>query len=68
MEHRNQPPGSVEACSGATTATVLSSSPLSAATTLVSITIGGNDVGFSVMETRVLESQCCVSAVNHAGP
>ena len=59
-----------EACSGATTATVLSSqlSALSAATTLVSITIGGNDVGFSsVMETCVLLStSSCVSAVNNA--
>ena len=59
-----------EACSGATTATVLSSqlSALSTATTLVSITVGGNDVGFSsVMETCVLEStSSCVSAVNNA--
>jgi len=47
------------ACSGATTADVLSSqvSALSASTTLVSITIGGNDAGFSsVMETCVLSS------------
>ncbi len=63
----NQPASYVsEACSGATTATVLSSqlSALSAATTLVSITVGGNDVGFSsVMETCVLEStSSCVSA------
>lgn len=67
----NQPATYVsEACSGATTATVLSSqlSALSAATTLVSITVGGNDVGFSsVMETCVLSStSSCVSAVNHA--
>ena len=59
-----------EACPGATTATVLSSqlSALSAATTLVSITVGGNDVGFSsVMETCVLlPTSSCVSAVNHA--
>ncbi len=59
-----------EACSGATTATVLSSqlSALSSATTLVSITVGGNDVGFSsVMETCVLLPQrSCVSAVQHA--
>jgi lysophospholipase L1-like esterase len=57
-------------CSGATTATVLSSqlSALSAATTLVSITVGGNDVGFtSVMETCVLlPTSSCVSAVDHA--
>jgi lysophospholipase L1-like esterase len=67
----NQPASYVsEACSGATTATVLSSqlSALSTATTLVSITVGGNDVGFSsVMETCVLEStSSCVSAVNKA--
>ena len=59
-----------EACSGATTATVLSSqlSALSTATTLVSITVGGNDVGFSsVMETCVLlPTSSCVSAVNNA--
>jgi lysophospholipase L1-like esterase len=55
------------ACSGATTADVLSSqvSALSASTTLVSITIGGNDAGFSsVMETCVLESSSsCVKAI-----
>ena len=55
------------ACSGATTADVLSSqvSALSVGTTLVSITIGGNDVGFSsVMETCVLFStSSCVNAV-----
>jgi lysophospholipase L1-like esterase len=55
------------ACSGATTADVLSSqvSALSASTTLVSITIGGNDAGFSsVMETCVLSStSSCVNAV-----
>ncbi|MGH3282891.1 MAG: SGNH/GDSL hydrolase family protein [Trebonia sp.] len=67
----NQPASYVsEACSGATTATVLSSqlSALSAATTLVSITVGGNDVGFSsVMETCVLlPTSNCVSAVNNA--
>jgi lysophospholipase L1-like esterase len=58
------------ACSGATTADVLSSqvSALSSSTTLVSITIGGNDAGFSsVMETCVLDStSSCVSAVNNA--
>jgi lysophospholipase L1-like esterase len=58
------------ACSGATTSDVLSSqvSALSSSTTLVSITIGGNDVGFSsVMETCVLEStSSCVSAVDTA--
>ncbi len=59
-----------ETCSGATTATVLRSQlgALSAATTLVSITVGGNDVGFSsVMETCVLlPTSRCVSAVNQA--
>jgi lysophospholipase L1-like esterase len=58
------------ACSGATTADVLSSqvSALSASTTLVSITIGGNDAGFSsVMETCVLGStSTCVNAVKNA--
>lgn len=58
------------ACSGATTTSVISSqlSALSTATTLVSITIGGNDVGFSsVMETCVLNStSTCVSAIHTA--
>src|SRR5215470_6454359 len=57
-------------CSGATTSDVLSSQlgGLSASTTLVTITIGGNDVGFaSVMETCVLEcTSSCVSAVQNA--
>ena len=55
------------ACAGATTSDVLSSqvSALSASTTLVSITIGGNDAGFSsVMETCVLRStSSCLTAV-----
>jgi lysophospholipase L1-like esterase len=55
------------ACSGATTADVLSSqvSALSASTTLVSITIGGNDAGFSsVMETCALSlTSACLNAV-----
>ena len=55
------------ACSGATTADVLDSqvSALSARTTLVSITIGGNDAGFSsVMETCVLApTSSCLNAV-----
>jgi lysophospholipase L1-like esterase len=55
------------ACAGATTADVINSqvSALSAGTTLVSITIGGNDAGFStVMETCVLSStSTCLSAV-----
>jgi lysophospholipase L1-like esterase len=58
------------ACSGATTSDVISSqlSALSSSTTLVSITIGGNDVGFSsIMETCVLEStSSCESAVGSA--
>ena len=58
------------ACAGATTSTVLSSqiSALSTATTLVSITIGGNDVGFSsVMETCVLSfTDTCVRAIGAA--
>jgi lysophospholipase L1-like esterase len=56
------------ACSGATTTDVINSqlSSLSAATTLVSITIGGNDAGFSsIMETCVLAStSSCESAVS----
>jgi len=55
------------ACSGATTADVLSSQvpALRASTTLVSITIGGNDAGFSsVMENCVLQStSSCLDAV-----
>ena len=58
------------ACSGATTTDVLNSqlSALSASTNLVSITIGGNDVGFSsVMQTCVLSSDsACLSAINTA--
>lgn len=58
------------ACSGATTTDVLNSqvSSLNSGTTLVSLTIGGNDAGFSnVMETCVLEStSSCVSRVNTA--
>ncbi|MFD5099504.1 SGNH/GDSL hydrolase family protein [Streptomyces albidochromogenes] len=61
---------SFTACSGATTSTVKSSqlTPLNSATTLVSITAGGNDVGFaSVMQTCVLQSEAtCVNAVNNA--
>ena len=55
------------ACSSATTATVRTSqlSALSGRTTLVSITVGGNDVGFShVMETCVLEwDSACLNAI-----
>jgi lysophospholipase L1-like esterase len=58
------------ACSGAKTTDVISSqlSSLSSSTTLISITIGGNDVGFSsVMETCVLDStSSCESAVSQA--
>ncbi len=58
------------ACSGATTSTVISGqlSALSSSTTLISITVGGNDVGFSsVMQTCVLDStSSCVSAVDAA--
>jgi lysophospholipase L1-like esterase len=57
-------------CDGATTSSVISGqlSALSTSTTLVSITIGGNDVGFSsVMETCVLlPTSSCVSAINTA--
>ena len=59
-----------EACSSAKTADVISSqlSALNSSTTLVSITIGGNDVGFSsIMETCVLGStSSCESAVSKA--
>jgi len=58
------------ACSGATTQDVLNNqiSALSSSTTLVSITIGGNDVGFSsVMQTCVLDSaSACLNAINTA--
>jgi len=58
------------ACSGAKTTDVTANqlSALSSATTLVSITIGGNDVNFSgVMEDCVLYStSTCVSEVNTA--
>jgi lysophospholipase L1-like esterase len=59
-----------EACSEATTGSVISGqlSALSKATTLVSITIGGNDVGFvAVMATCViLPTSFCVRAVDAA--
>lgn len=55
------------ACSGATTANVINSqvSALSSSTTLVSITIGGNDMGFSnIMSVCVLESTTnCLNAI-----
>jgi lysophospholipase L1-like esterase len=58
------------ACSGATTTSVINTqlSALRSSTTLVSLTVGGNDVGFSnIMETCVLEgTDQCVSAVQSA--
>ncbi len=58
------------ACSGATTTDVNNSqlSSLSSTTTLVSITIGGNDVGFAnIMTTCALQgTNACVSAVAQA--
>ncbi|MBY8887656.1 SGNH/GDSL hydrolase family protein [Streptomyces sp. PTM05] len=58
---------SFEACTGATAPDIESSQmgPLNSGTTLVSLTDGGNDVGFSdVMETCVLDStSTCQSAV-----
>ena len=58
------------ACSGATTSSVLSGQlgGLSAATTLVTITVGGNDAGFTtVMEDCILDSDTgCVNEVNSA--
>jgi len=60
-----------EACDGATTAGVLSGQvqALSARTTLVSLTVGGNDAGFShVMDACVLQfwDSACQSAVSAA--
>jgi lysophospholipase L1-like esterase len=58
------------ACSGATTTSVINTqlSALNSATTLVSVTAGGNDVGFSnIMTTCVLYGTTeCVAAVNAA--
>ncbi|MFJ8754216.1 SGNH/GDSL hydrolase family protein [Streptomyces sp. NPDC102441] len=58
------------ACSGATTASVSSGQlgAVSSSTTLVSLTAGGNDVGFAdVMQTCVLQSEAnCVTRVNTA--
>ncbi|MET7476191.1 SGNH/GDSL hydrolase family protein [Streptomyces sp. NPDC005648] len=58
------------ACSGARTGDVLANQlgPLSSATALVSLTIGGNDAGFSdVMTTCVLQSDsACTSRINTA--
>ncbi|MFF5706318.1 SGNH/GDSL hydrolase family protein [Streptomyces sp. NPDC012794] len=61
---------SFTACSGARTGDVLANqlAPLNSGTDLVSITVGGNDAGFSdVMTTCVLQSEStCVSRVNEA--
>ena len=58
------------ACSGATTTSVISTqlSALSSATNLVSVTAGGNDVGFAnIMQTCVLYgTDECVAAVDAA--
>ncbi|MFU8849917.1 SGNH/GDSL hydrolase family protein [Micromonospora sp. SL1-18] len=58
------------ACSGATTADVINSqlSALSSTTTLVSVTIGGNDVGFAnIMTTCVLYGETqCIAAIQTA--
>lgn len=61
---------SFTACSGARTGDVLASqmAPLNASTSLVSITIGGNDAGFAdAMTTCVLNSEsACLSRVEQA--
>ncbi len=58
------------ACSGATTDDVLANQlgPLDSTTSLVSITVGGNDAGFAdVMTTCVLQSDStCLSRINTA--
>ncbi|MEV7180268.1 SGNH/GDSL hydrolase family protein [Kitasatospora sp. NPDC093679] len=58
------------ACSGATTADVIDKqlSSVNGATTLVSISVGGNDAGFaSAMQTCVLNgTNACLTAVNNA--
>lgn len=58
------------ACSGARTGDVLANqlTPLNSGTDLVSITVGGNDAGFSdVMTTCVLQSEStCINRVNQA--
>jgi lysophospholipase L1-like esterase len=58
------------ACAGATTTSVISTQvpSLNAATSLVSITVGGNDVGFStIMTTCALHgTSACVAAVASA--
>ena len=69
--HRHAPASFVSAaCDGATTLGVLSGqlAVLNARTTLVSITIGGNDAGFAhVMQTCVLEwDSACLDTVSSA--
>ncbi|THA76418.1 SGNH/GDSL hydrolase family protein [Streptomyces sp. A0642] len=58
------------ACSGATTSSVASGQlgPLNSSTSLVSVTAGGNDVGFAdVMQDCVLSSEStCLASVNAA--
>ena len=58
------------ACAGATTSSVVSNqlAALSGDTTLISITVGGNDVGFSsIMTTCALQgTTACVAAVGQA--
>jgi lysophospholipase L1-like esterase len=58
------------ACSGARTGDVLASqlAPLNSATSLVSISVGGNDAGFAdVMTTCVLQGEsACINRVNQA--
>ncbi|WP_345694203.1 SGNH/GDSL hydrolase family protein, partial [Streptomyces coeruleoprunus] len=58
------------ACSGARTTDVTANqlAPLTSATDLVSITVGGNDAGFAdVMTTCVLQSEsACIARVNEA--
>jgi lysophospholipase L1-like esterase len=58
------------ACSGATTTSVVNTqvSALGTATTLVSISVGGNDVGFAnIMQTCALQgTTACVAAVQAA--
>lgn len=61
---------SFTACSGAVTGDVLANQlgPLNTSTNLVSISIGGNDIGFAdVMTTCVLNSEStCLSRINEA--
>ncbi|MEU6342437.1 SGNH/GDSL hydrolase family protein [Streptomyces sp. NPDC046977] len=68
---RHTPSGfSFTACSGATTTDVINRQlgPLNAATTLVSVTVGGNDAGFvGVMTTCLLSvSSACLDRIDQA--